>query len=136
MRIGSAELGFYSIDIPHRVLAAAASPTLARRTCGRSPARLAASWGWLASAGPSEGPTNLLPGLKPALRERLVPPFLRAEISACFCLTEPDASSDNQSMRARAEKVGDEWVINVAPSTSSPTASTPTSVMASPSATP
>jgi acyl-CoA dehydrogenase len=50
-------------------------------------------------------------GFSPALRERLLLPFLRAEISGCFALTEPDAGSDNQSMRTRAVRDGDDWVI-------------------------
>jgi alkylation response protein AidB-like acyl-CoA dehydrogenase len=110
MRRRSADLGFYSVDMPTEIGGGGLSYV------GQAHLReVAASHGsFLAVAclsGP-EGPTNLLLGLQPALRERLIPPFLRAEISACFCLTEPDAGSDNQSMRTRAVKDGDEWVIN------------------------
>ncbi|MEA2647525.1 MAG: acyl-CoA dehydrogenase [Chloroflexota bacterium] len=110
MRRRSAELGFYGIDIPTELGGGGLSYV------GQAHLReIAGSYGSFLSiaclSGP-EGPTNLLLGLKPELRERLVPPFLRAEISACFCLTEPDAGSDNQSMRTKAERDGDGWVIN------------------------
>jgi alkylation response protein AidB-like acyl-CoA dehydrogenase len=110
MRRRSAELGFYGIDIPIELGGGGLSyvgQALLREIAGSAGSFL----GIACLSGP-EGPTNLLLGLQPPLRERLVPPFLRAEISACFCLTEPDAGSDNQSMRTRAEKQGDEWVIN------------------------
>jgi alkylation response protein AidB-like acyl-CoA dehydrogenase len=110
MRRRSAELGFYGIDIPTELGGGGLSyvgQALLREVAGS-----AGSFLGLACLSGPEGPTNLLLGLKPGLREKLVPPFLRAEISACFCLTEPDAGSDNQSMRTRAEKDGDGWVIN------------------------
>ena len=110
MRMRSAELGFYSIDIPTE-LGGGGLSYVGQAHLREVAGSLGSFMGLACLSGP-EGPTNLLLGLKPALRERLVPPFLRAEISACFCLTEPDAGSDNQSMRTRAEKVGDEWVIN------------------------
>ena len=110
MRMRSAELGFYSIDIPTE-LGGGGLSYIGQAHLREVAGSLGSFMGLACLSGP-EGPTNLLLGLKPALRERLVPPFLRAEISACFCLTEPDAGSDNQSMRTRAEKVGDEWVIN------------------------
>ena len=110
IRRRSAELGFYSIDIPTELGGGGLSYV------GQANLReVAASTGsFLAVAclsGP-EGPTNLLMGFKPELRERLIPPFLRAEISGCFALTEPDAGSDNQSMKTRATRDGDGWVIN------------------------
>ena len=110
MRRRSAELGFYSVDIPVELGGGGLSyvgQALLRETAGATGSFLALA----CLAGP-EGPTALLRGFSPALRERLVPPFLRAEISACFALTEPDAGSDNQSMRTRAEPDGDGWVIN------------------------
>jgi acyl-CoA dehydrogenase len=110
MRRRSAELGFYSIDIPTELGGGGLSyvgQALLREVAGSYGSFL----GQACLSGP-EGPTALLQGLKPALRERLLPPFLRAEISACFALTEPDAGSDNQSMRTRATRDGDGWVID------------------------
>ena len=110
MRRRSAELGFYSVDIPTELGGGGLSyvgQALLRETAGATGSFLALA----CLAGP-EGPTGLLKGFSPALRERLIPPLLRAETSACFALTEPDAGSDNQSMRTRAELDGGEWVIN------------------------
>jgi alkylation response protein AidB-like acyl-CoA dehydrogenase len=109
MRRRSADLGFYGVDIPIELGGGGLSyvgQALLREVAGATGSFLA-----LACLSGPEGPTNLLLGMKPALRERLVPPFLRAEISACFALTEPDAGSDNQSMKTRAVRDADEWVI-------------------------
>ncbi|MFN2464480.1 MAG: acyl-CoA dehydrogenase family protein [Candidatus Dormibacteria bacterium] len=110
MRRRSAELGFYAVDMPTELGGGGLSyvgQARLREVAGGTGSFLALA----CLAGP-EGPTALLRGFSPALRERLVPPFLRAEISACFALTEPDAGSDNQSMRTRADRYGDGWVIN------------------------
>jgi alkylation response protein AidB-like acyl-CoA dehydrogenase len=110
MRRRSAELGFYAVDIPTELGGGGLScvgQALLREVAGSMGSFMAVA----CLSGP-EGPTALLGGFSPGLRERLVPPFLRAEISACFALTEPDAGSDNQSMRTRARKDGDQWVIN------------------------
>lgn len=110
MRRRSAELGFYAVDIPAELGGGGLSyvgQALLREVAGSTGSFMAVA----CLSGP-EGPTALLGGFTRALRERLVPPFLRAEISACFALTEPDAGSDNQSMRTRADRDGDDWVIN------------------------
>jgi len=110
IRRRSAELGFYSLDIPTELGGGGLSyvgQALMREVAGASGSFLA-----IACLSGPEGPTGLIQGMKPALRDRLVPPFLRAEISAAFGLTEPDAGSDNQSMKTRAVKDGDDWVIN------------------------
>src|SRR5258708_21739960 len=110
IRRGSAELGFYSVDIPTEFGGGGLSyvgQALLRVVAGSSGSFLS-----IACLSGPEGPTGLIQGMKPALRERLVPAFLRAEISAAFALTEPGAGSDNQSMKTRAGKDGDDWVIN------------------------
>jgi len=110
MRRRSADLGFYAVDIPTELGGGGLSyvgQALLREVAGSTGSFMAVA----CLSGP-EGPTALLQGFTPALRERLVPPFLRAEISGCFALTEPDAGSDNQSMRTRAHRDGDDWVIN------------------------
>jgi glutaryl-CoA dehydrogenase len=46
-----------------------------------------------------------------AQREKYLPPLARGELVGCFGLTEPDAGSDPGSMRTRARKAGDGWVL-------------------------
>ena len=47
-----------------------------------------------------------------AQRERFLRPLARGEQIACFCLTEPDAGSDAASIRTRAVRDGDFYVLN------------------------
>jgi alkylation response protein AidB-like acyl-CoA dehydrogenase len=44
-------------------------------------------------------------------RERWLIPLARGEMIGAFCLTEPQAGSDAASLRARAERDGDEYVL-------------------------
>lgn len=44
--------------------------------------------------------------------ERFFQPCIDGEAQSCFGLTEPAAGSDPRGMETRAEKDGDEWVIN------------------------
>ncbi|NOY56692.1 MAG: acyl-CoA dehydrogenase [Actinobacteria bacterium] len=48
----------------------------------------------------------------PALKQRYLAPALRGEMVAAIAVTEPDAGSDVAAIRTRAERFGDEWVIN------------------------
>ena len=46
-------------------------------------------------------------------KQRFLQPLLDGEIRSCFSMTEPDVSgSDPTGLRTRAERDGDEWVIN------------------------
>jgi glutaryl-CoA dehydrogenase len=45
-------------------------------------------------------------------KERWLPRMHAGEVIACFGLTEPDAGSDPGAMITRAERDGDEWVLN------------------------
>ncbi|WP_034384277.1 acyl-CoA dehydrogenase [Deinococcus sp. YIM 77859] len=47
-----------------------------------------------------------------AQRERYLRPLARGEHIGAFCLTEPGAGSDAASLRLRAEREGDEWVLH------------------------
>ena len=60
----------------------------------------------------TNGLTPVLKGLQPALKEKYLPEIASAEKTLCFGLTEPDAGSDVWSLRTRAVRDGDEWVIN------------------------
>ncbi|HVM16949.1 MAG TPA: acyl-CoA dehydrogenase family protein [Gaiellaceae bacterium] len=44
-------------------------------------------------------------------RSRFVPPLAGGDVIGAFALTEPEAGSDAGSLRTRAERAGDEWVI-------------------------
>jgi citronellyl-CoA dehydrogenase len=45
-------------------------------------------------------------------KQRYLAPALRGEMVASIAVTEPDAGSDVAGLRTRAERDGDEWVIN------------------------
>ncbi len=47
-----------------------------------------------------------------AQKDRWLPLLARGEAIGCFGLTEPDAGSDPGSMKTRAERRGDGWVLN------------------------
>jgi citronellyl-CoA dehydrogenase len=46
------------------------------------------------------------------LKERFLAPAIRGEMVCSIAVTEPDAGSDVAGLRTRAERDGDEWVIN------------------------
>ncbi|MBX7160093.1 MAG: acyl-CoA dehydrogenase family protein [Acidimicrobiia bacterium] len=46
------------------------------------------------------------------LKQRYLAPAVRGEMVAAIAVTEPDAGSDVAAIRTRAERDGDEWVIN------------------------
>lgn len=45
-------------------------------------------------------------------RERLLPSMATGTTRGCFSLSEPDSGSDAAALRCRAERDGDEWVLN------------------------
>jgi alkylation response protein AidB-like acyl-CoA dehydrogenase len=47
----------------------------------------------------------------PALRARLLPKLVTADIFASYCLTEPDSGSDAAALTTRAERDGDDFVL-------------------------
>lgn len=60
--------------------------------------------------GPVPGP--ILLSLKGEQKTRYLDPVLAGEKNTCFAQTEPDAGADPASMRTRAERKGDSYVIN------------------------
>lgn len=60
----------------------------------------------------TNGLTPVLKGLQPALKEKYLPKIASGEETLCFGLTEPDAGSDVWSIRTKAVRDGDDWVIN------------------------
>lgn len=57
------------------------------------------------------GPT-LLAHASDSLKSRLLRPMLIGDEHWCQLFSEPDAGSDLASLKTRAERVGDDWVIN------------------------
>ena len=106
------EEGFYAAHLPEEAGGWGLSTlgmTLLVEDAARSGLRLAAY-----AVGPPnpEAPTPLLLDLPEHLRETYLAPLVRGEQTMCFALTEPEAGSDAQAITTRAERVGDEWVIN------------------------
>jgi acyl-CoA dehydrogenase len=48
----------------------------------------------------------------PEQKERYLMPLLNGEVFSCYSMTEPHAGADPKMFTTRAEKDGDEWVIN------------------------
>ena len=57
-------------------------------------------------------PTELLMACEGEQVDRYLQSCVKAEKTECFAITEPGAGSDIMSMATRAERVGDDWVIN------------------------
>ena len=57
-------------------------------------------------------PSNILQACVGGQRERYLLPCIRGEKTDCLAMTEPDAGSDIRSMRCRAERDGDSYIIN------------------------
>ncbi len=60
------------------------------------------------------GPYNALVRCDAAQRKKYLEPCVRGEVDAgaAYAITEPDAGSDTSNLRTRAERSGDDWVIN------------------------
>jgi acyl-CoA dehydrogenase len=54
----------------------------------------------------------ILYALNPEQKQRFMDPVLRGEKKLCFMQTEPDAGSDPASMKTRAVRQGDHYIIN------------------------
>lgn len=58
------------------------------------------------------GPSFLCAQFTPELRETLLEDVVMGRVGMCFGMSEPDAGSDAWMMSTRAERDGDEWIIN------------------------
>jgi acyl-CoA dehydrogenase len=59
-----------------------------------------------------DGPSHMWAQVNETIRTEIVSSLVAGEKTICFGVTEPDAGSDLWSLKCRARKVGDEWVIN------------------------
>ncbi|MGZ4764982.1 MAG: acyl-CoA dehydrogenase family protein [Ilumatobacteraceae bacterium] len=66
---------------------------------------------WMSVASIIARGNGLIAGFSAAQREKILPRVARGEYLGAFALSEPDAGSDIASIRTRAERDGDEWVI-------------------------
>jgi acyl-CoA dehydrogenase len=103
--------GFYAAHLPEEVGGWGLSTlgmTLLVEDAAASGLRLASF-----AVGPPnpEAPTPLLLDLPKHLWETYLTPLVRGEQTMCFALTEPEAGSDAQSIKTRAVRDGDDWVI-------------------------
>jgi alkylation response protein AidB-like acyl-CoA dehydrogenase len=108
----SCQEGFYAAHMPESAGGWGLSNlgmTLLVEDAARTGMRMA-----LSALGPPnpEAPTPLLLELPGHLHDVYVKPLMAGETSMCFALTEPEAGSDAQSIRTRATRDGDEWVLN------------------------
>jgi alkylation response protein AidB-like acyl-CoA dehydrogenase len=58
------------------------------------------------------GVTALMAHGADGLRDRVLPPVVAGEQQVSYCLSEPNAGSDAASMTTRAERDGEQWVLN------------------------
>jgi acyl-CoA dehydrogenase len=59
-----------------------------------------------------DGPSHLFAQANETIKTDIVPHLMSGEKTTCFGATEPDAGSDLWSLKTRARKEGDEWVLN------------------------
>ncbi|GIS88485.1 MAG: hypothetical protein CM1200mP18_11950 [Gammaproteobacteria bacterium] len=100
------EMGFYAANLPESVGGGGLDYT--------SLAVIEREFGKVSHAlnGFAWGPTELLMACEGNQIERYLDPCVRAEKTECFAITEPGAGPDILSMATRAEKVGNDWIIN------------------------
>ena len=60
----------------------------------------------------TNGLTPVLLGLQPEVQEEILPGVASGETLLCFGLSEPDAGSDVWSIKTKAVRDGDHWIIN------------------------
>jgi len=122
IRRKSAQAGFYTMLAPKEVGGAGMPFTVAGRVLEAvyrkyGPGRLLIGWsnGFLTMpilASFVDGPSHMFLTPGEGVRRDVLPSLLSGDKTVCFGLTEPDAGSDVWGLKTRAQRDGDEWVIN------------------------
>ena len=122
LRMKSAEAGYYTMFAPEAVggggLPWVVSPFVLEAQYRKyGPGRIFIGWanGFLSSpllASFVDGPSHLLLGAGPVIREKILPSLLTGEKTVCFGVTEPGAGSDLWGLKTKARRDGDDWVVN------------------------
>ncbi len=102
----SIELGLHACNLPEEVGGGgldAISVMLIEKELGRTS---------LALAECAHRPLNILASCVGEQVNQFLEPTVRGEKRDCIAMTEPGAGSDLRGMKCKAERVGDDWVIN------------------------
>lgn len=75
-------------------------------------ARCGAGGIWYLVLTPIFGGTSIIRHGNEEQKQKWLPGIANGDIEFCMALTEPDAGSNTPNLKTRAEKDGDEWVIN------------------------
>lgn len=100
------DMGFYAPNIPEEYGGGGLDlPTLMllERELGRASMALGVWWG---------RPSNILCAGTEEQKERYLLPAVRGEKMDALAMTEPGAGSDIRSMKAKARRDGDDWILN------------------------
>ncbi len=106
IRTKALKAGIYAANMPAELGGGgldAVAMTLVERELGRASYALQ----WLVAR-----PSNILLACEGEQRERYLLPSIRGERHDCLAMTEPGAGSDVRSMSTRAQRDGDDYVIN------------------------
>ncbi len=102
----SIEQGFYAANMPE-ALGGGGLDNLSMVLFDRELGRATMALQYLVAR-----PSNILQACNPEQAETYLRPTIRGERLECLAMTEPDAGSDLRSMKCRAERDGDDYVIN------------------------
>jgi acyl-CoA dehydrogenase len=113
IRMAAAKAGYYAMSAPEE-LGGGGLGYLAYLAAWEQIYHLCGAHYWLGHYAIShwaKGPSPVLRGMTPQLREQALAKLVSGEHSMCFALSEPGAGSDAAMIKTRAERDGDGWRI-------------------------